>query len=388
MDDKIETHDDNVRSCEHRPVEIHSNDENMKAKSERSDRQHIRRPEIRRISLSHLPDNESHDEDPSSLSHRDDPTKINDVEQKDDVLGEDLLLEKDENLIFEDDDMHDQEDDLPEDDEPHLDKPDRDTASVRRRNRIIQTALLVLAIVCLAAGIYLFIKPKIEHRNQESAEEALHIQLKEQINFQGENVPKESLQLEAVITVRAGAVEDDNSFGSGADVILQPGETLDPNLPAPTQAPLEKDKVVEVRTDSIMLIPYIHLEVPIGTNVNRTTLAIVPGHLPGTPKPGQVGISTYFGHNWIYKKDRHFSRLREVPVGETIEIKYAGKKYTYRIDFSKDITPDKIGQYVYKSTDQARILLVTCYRPDGNPSGSAPYRTVVGGYLESVKPLT
>jgi len=78
---------------------------------------------------------------------------------------------------------------------------------------------------------------------------------------------------------------------------------------------------------------------------------------------------------------------REVPVGETIEIKRAGKSFTYRIDFSEDIKPDKIGQYVYRKTDQSRILLVTCYRPDGNRTGSAPYRTVVGAYLESVKPL-
>ncbi len=266
-------------------------------------------------------------------------------------------------------------------------KTGRNNSSSQMRHRIIQAALLVLAIVFLVAGLYFFFKPRIEHRNQENAEEALHSQLKAQFDLQSENTPQETLQLNAVITVRAGSVEDDNSFDPGADYILRPGETLDPNLPAPTQAPLEKDKIVEVKTDSIMLIPYIHLEVPVGTNVNRTTLAIVPGHMPGTPHPGETGIAVYFGHNWIYKKDRHFSRLREVPVGETIEIKRAGKSFTYRIDFSEDIKPDKIGQYVYRKTDQSRILLVTCYRPDGNRTGSAPYRTVVGAYLESVKPL-
>lgn len=381
MDRKFETHEDNLGSREHVPDNKRSNGDKMKTRSERSDCQHVRRPEIRTISLNQSSsNNESHHDDPSSLSHRNDPAKDNNVEHEDDVFAEDLLLDEDN--------MSSLDNDSPEDGENFLrDNANRETASSNKRNRIIQATLLVLAIVCLVAGVYLFIKPKIEHRNQETAEEALHSQLKEQINIQAENAPKESLQLNAVITIRRGEVEDDNSFGSDADYILRPGETLNPNLPAPTQAPLEKDKVVEVRTDSIMLIPYIHLEVAIGTNVDRTTLAIVPGHFPGTPKPGEVGISTYFGHNWIYKKDRHFSRLREVPVGETIEIKYAGKSYTYRIDFSEDITPDKIGHYVYKSTDQARILLVTCYRPDGSTSGSAPYRTVVGGYLESVNPL-
>lgn len=381
MDEKFETHDNNISSREHLSDDKRSNGDNRKAQSERIDRQRVRRPEIRKITLNHSPsENDSHNEAPSLLSHVDDPAQGNNVELEDDVFGEDFL--------FDEDNISTQNDDLPEDDEESQhDNTDCETASAKRRNRIIQTALLVLAIVCLVAGIYLFIKPKIEHRNQETAEEALHSQLKEQINYQAENAPKEPLQLNAVITIRRGEVEDDNSFGSGADYILRPGETLDPNLPPPTQPPLDKDKVVEVRTDSIMLIPYIHLEVAIGTNVDRTTLAIVPGHFPGTPKPGEVGISTYFGHNWIYKKDRHFSRLREVPVGETIEMKYAGKSYTYRIDFSEDITPDKIGHYVYKYTDQARILLVTCYRPDGSTTGSAPYRAVVGGYLESVKPL-
>jgi len=122
-------------------------------------------------------------------------------------------------------------------------KTGRNNSSSQMRHRIIQAALLVLAIVFLVAGLYFFSNRELSIATSENAEEALHSQLKAQFDLQSENTPQETLQLNAVITVRAGSVEDDNSFDPGADYILRPGETLDPNLPAPTQAPLEKIKL-------------------------------------------------------------------------------------------------------------------------------------------------
>ena len=81
MDEKFETHDNNISSREHLSDDKRSNGDNRKAQSERIDRQRVRRPEIRKITLNHSPsENDSHNEAPSLLSHVDDPAQGNNVE--------------------------------------------------------------------------------------------------------------------------------------------------------------------------------------------------------------------------------------------------------------------------------------------------------------------
>jgi sortase A len=100
------------------------------------------------------------------------------------------------------------------------------------------------------------------------------------------------------------------------------------------------------------------------------TLAFGPGHLDGTPRPGQLGNVALSGH-----RDTHFRFLEGVVPGELLSLQSPdGVLQTYRVVARHIVYENDV--YVLDDDGDAVLTLVTCYPFDAVVPGG-PLRYVV-----------
>lgn len=103
-------------------------------------------------------------------------------------------------------------------------------------------------------------------------------------------------------------------------------------------------------------------------------LAFGPGHLAGTPEPGDPGVAVYAAH-----RDTHFSFLGAVRVGDEIAVMRAdGRSVGFRVTGTSIVRWDRSGIDPGRPGTPA-LALVTCWPLDGLTRG--PLRYVVWGEL-------
>jgi sortase A len=130
---------------------------------------------------------------------------------------------------------------------------------------------------------------------------------------------------------------------------------------------------------AILRIPKIHLEVPVLAGTDDLSLNRGVGHVVGTANPGENGNMAIAGH-----RDGFFRGLKDVGLGDKIEIDTPGRTETYVIDRITIVDPNDVS--VLKATPQASLTLVTCY-----PFyfvGSAPKRYIVRAVGANAVPAT
>jgi len=119
---------------------------------------------------------------------------------------------------------------------------------------------------------------------------------------------------------------------------------------------------------AILRIPGIGLEVPVLDGVDELTLNRGVGHIPDTARPGESGNAGIAGH-----RDGFFRGLKDVAVGDPIELETLASRRTYRIDRISIVEQSRVD--VLDATTAPTLTLVTCY-----PFyfvGSAPQRYIV-----------
>jgi sortase A len=100
------------------------------------------------------------------------------------------------------------------------------------------------------------------------------------------------------------------------------------------------------------------------------TMAFGPGHVDGTPLPGEAGNSVLSGH-----RDTHFSFLRNARRDELLIVERSNGKRTRFAVFETRVV-DQHDLSVLHDTDTAQLTLVTCYPFDAIRPGG-PLRYVV-----------
>ena len=96
-------------------------------------------------------------------------------------------------------------------------------------------------------------------------------------------------------------------------------------------------------------------------------LAFGPGHLDRTADAGERGIAVYAAH-----RDTHFRFLRNVSIGDVIEITRAdGKHFRYRADASSVVRFDASG--IDPATQGHELVLTTCWPFDAVTPGPERY---------------
>lgn len=94
-----------------------------------------------------------------------------------------------------------------------------------------------------------------------------------------------------------------------------------------------------------------------------------PGHMAGTPKPGDNGISIIAAH-----RDTHFAFLEHVAPGDDISVTNAdGSRHAFRVTGTKIVRWDQSG--IDPIAPGKKLALVTCYPFNARTQG--PLRYVV-----------
>jgi sortase A len=119
-----------------------------------------------------------------------------------------------------------------------------------------------------------------------------------------------------------------------------------------------------------LAVPALGIERYVLSGADGSALAFGPGHVPGTPAPGEAGNSVVGGH-----RDTHLAFLRSVQPGQHIEIERAnGQRVLYRVIEAAVL--DKRDVWVAKQEGPTRLTLVTCFPFDALRAGG-PQRYVV-----------
>jgi sortase A len=120
-------------------------------------------------------------------------------------------------------------------------------------------------------------------------------------------------------------------------------------------------------------IPRIHLDEIVLEGVGDDELNAAPGHLPGSALPGMRGNAVISAH-----RDRHFSRLDQLQLGDTIRTETSQLYGAWVIVGRRIVGRDTPA--LFESTD-ATLTLTTCWPV--RYFGSAPDRLIL-----TAKPVT
>lgn len=125
-------------------------------------------------------------------------------------------------------------------------------------------------------------------------------------------------------------------------------------------------KIPELDIESIV-VPNVD-----STDKNSYTTALKQGiaHAAGTGFPDQLEDNKtiyLFAHStdatWnIARYNAQFYALKDAEIGQTVQVRFWNKNYTYRIAEKKIISADDTS-YMAQQTDQEQLILQTCYPP-------------------------
>ena len=141
-----------------------------------------------------------------------------------------------------------------------------------------------------------------------------------------------------------------------------PGGHIPPSLEGGEAQPIGISPKVEIPTPSPksptrLVIPSIHVDVPVVEGDDWEQLKKGAGHHIGSANPGERGNTFMSGHNDIYGEI--FRHLEEVKVGDEI-IVYAGERsYSYYVRATRIVEPDDVS--VMYPTSTPILTLLTCY---------------------------
>ena len=121
-----------------------------------------------------------------------------------------------------------------------------------------------------------------------------------------------------------------------------------------------------------LMIPRLGLDEIVLEGVDDDVLNAGPGHLPGSALPGERGNAVISAH-----RDRHFARLGDVRVGDTLVTESAARRARWVVISTHVIDADAPALF---HTREATLTLTTCWPI--RYFGSAPDRLIL-----TAKPL-
>jgi sortase A len=146
-----------------------------------------------------------------------------------------------------------------------------------------------------------------------------------------------------------------------------PGEANNPDMHAlPAPAPGAWVARLEM--------PSVTLSTTVLEGTDDRTLSRGSGHIEDTPFPGQAGNIGIAGH-----RDTVFRPLRNIHLGDALNLTTADRVYHYKISKTLIVGPDDV--YVLDPTAHPTLTLVTCYPFEF--VGHAPRRFIVQADLVS-----
>ena len=118
--------------------------------------------------------------------------------------------------------------------------------------------------------------------------------------------------------------------------------------------------------------PSVKMSTAVLEGSDDATLSRGAGHIEDTPFPGESGNVGIAGH-----RDTVFRPLRNIQVGDPLELTTPNRLYRYRISKTLIVGPDDV--YVLDPSKSSMLTLVTCYPFEY--VGHAPRRFIVQAEL-------
>lgn len=128
---------------------------------------------------------------------------------------------------------------------------------------------------------------------------------------------------------------------------------------------------------AVLRVPAVDIEAPVLPGTDELTLNRGVGWIDGTASPGDHGNFAVAGH-----RDGFFRGLKDIQLGDEIEVETLVANFTYVIDNLTVVDPSDV--WVLEPRDESSVTLVTCY-----PFyfvGSAPNRFIVQASLRAKRP--
>jgi sortase A len=122
-------------------------------------------------------------------------------------------------------------------------------------------------------------------------------------------------------------------------------------------------------------VPRLNVDQFVLAGASGRTLAFGPGHLSGSPLPGDSGNTVFSGH-----RDTHFKFLQHLQLGDEIVLTAAsGMQYRYEVEGTTVV--NRKDTRITMSSENRQLTLITCY-PFRSiaPNGEKRY-VVTAGYL-------
>ena len=118
-------------------------------------------------------------------------------------------------------------------------------------------------------------------------------------------------------------------------------------------------------------VPRLGIDRIVLAGASGSSLAFGPGHLFGSPLPGQQGNTVIAGH-----RDTHFRFLKEIRHGELINMQMlTGDTIQYEVIETMIVNEKEIEYLV--STSENTLTLITCYPFDAiRPGGPLRYLVI------------
>ena len=129
-----------------------------------------------------------------------------------------------------------------------------------------------------------------------------------------------------------------------------------------------------------LVVPGEDVDLVILAGASGRTLAFGPGHLTGTPLPGEAGNAVVSGH-----RDTHFAFLARLTPGDELAVQRRDGQWRRYVVTDAEVVDQKEVTLDPRHHDDTRLTLVTCYpfaalRPGG------PLRYVVTARAAASKP--
>jgi sortase A len=126
----------------------------------------------------------------------------------------------------------------------------------------------------------------------------------------------------------------------------------------------------------VLTLARLNIRVPVFEGTDDVTLNRGAGWIVGTAAPGAAGNSGIAAH-----RDGFFRGLKDVRVGDAIELQTAKATLLYRVSETRIVSPEDVEVLAPRATPS--LTLVTCY-----PfyfTGSAPQRFIVHASIDETR---
>ncbi|WP_245583525.1 class D sortase [Paenibacillus assamensis] len=142
-----------------------------------------------------------------------------------------------------------------------------------------------------------------------------------------------------------------------------------------TKVAMEPKLLDGIPVHGTIAIDKIDLREPIVEGATPQSLKVGSGSVVPGRAPGELGNYVLASHRSL-KFGRHYNRLDELAIGDSIQVETADRTFTYTVRSKSIVTPEDLS-VLDQNTHERELTLITC-----DPIDTATHRLIVKAFME------